>query len=107
MGGLQLRKRCGECVDIASFDELDEKGGRDIQMVIILKKDGSLEPYQVGGKGRGTKILKQSKNDPGNEDEVLYGPNPPMQEKGVKVSHVVSMVASPGCTIINGKEYYW
>ena len=105
---LQFEKKyeqnTGERVGIINnFSELENFSGPDIIALMVLRCDGNVDIYD-----NTSKPLKDGPNGtqhPGAPNKPL-GHDYPLAE-GVKTSHIITMVGSPGCICINGTRYYW
>jgi len=94
---MQLTKQDGTgtlTVDID--DSIQNASGSNIEAVFVLKEDGNIDVWSVPGKP----LLITS-----GGARSTQAPQGPIVEGGVKVSHVVTIVGSPGCFYVNGTRF--
>jgi hypothetical protein len=96
---MQLTRQYGTgtpTVDIHDSIQNATHSGPNIQAVFVLKEDGNIDVWSVPGKP----LLITS-----GGARSTQAPQGPIVEGGVKVSHVVTIVGSPGCFYVNGTRF--
>ena len=97
-------------VMITNTSDIEKHSGSDVIAVLVLRGDGNIDVYpqhdltlrNESGDGE----LKSK-----SQDGQLDPPGVPLEHlhngHKVKVSHIVTMVGSPGCICVNGTRYRW
>jgi hypothetical protein len=100
---MELKKQYGKgsiTVNIDNSIQEETHSSSNIQAILVLRYDGNIDVWSVPEKP----LLTAPAPIGGRSNKAPKGP---MEDRGVKVSHVVTMVGSPGCMDINGTRYYW